>query len=110
MMLNEGPMRVLVIEDERKTADYLKKGLDESGFGVDVAYDGADGLHLALEGDHDVIVLDVMMPKKDGWAVLKELRAVKSTPALFLTARDDVEERAGRLQLRSDDYRVNTCA
>jgi len=110
MMLNEGPMRVLVIEDERKTADYLKKGLDESGFGVDVAYDGADGLHLALEGDHDVIVLDVMMPKKDGWAVLKELRAVKSTPVLFLTARDDVEDRVRGLELGGDDYLVKPFA
>jgi two-component system copper resistance phosphate regulon response regulator CusR len=110
MLLNEGPMRVLVIEDERKTADYLKKGLDESGFGVDVAYDGADGLHLALEGDHDVIVLDVMMPKKDGWAVLKELRAVKSTPVLFLTARDDVEDRVRGLELGGDDYLVKPFA
>jgi two-component system copper resistance phosphate regulon response regulator CusR len=103
-------MRLLVIEDEQKTAAYLKKGLEESGYVVDMAHDGIEGLHLALEGSHDVIVLDVMMPRMDGWSVLKELRTAKTTPVLFLTARDDVEDRVRGFELGGDDYLVKPFA
>jgi two-component system, OmpR family, copper resistance phosphate regulon response regulator CusR len=103
-------MRVLVIEDEAKTGEYLKKGLEESGCVVDLAHNGIDGLHLALEGDHDVIVLDVMMPRMDGWSVLKQLRDQKSTPVLFLTARDAIEDRVRGLELGADDYLVKPFA
>ncbi len=92
-------MRILIIEDEPKTGAYLKKGLEESGYSVDVANDGADGLLLAQEQDYDVIVLDVMLPTMDGWAVLKVLRATRTTPVLFLTARDDVSDRVRGLEL-----------
>ncbi len=92
--------------DELKTGEYLKKGLEESGFSVELARDGVDGLHLALEDDYDLVVLDVMMPRKDGWAMLKDLRARKSTPVLFLSARDDVEDRVRGLELGADDYLV----
>jgi len=97
-------MRILIVEDE------LKKGLEESGFSVDLAHDGVDGLHLALEDDYDLLVLDVMMPRKDGWSVLKDLRARKTTPVLFLSARDDVEDRVRGLELGADDYLVKPFA
>jgi two-component system, OmpR family, copper resistance phosphate regulon response regulator CusR len=103
-------MRILIVEDERKTGEYLKKGLEESGFSIDLAQDGVDGLHLALEEDYDVIVLDVMMPRKDGWSVLKELRVQKSTPVLYLSARDDIEDRVRGLELGADDYLVKPFA
>jgi two-component system copper resistance phosphate regulon response regulator CusR len=104
------PMRILIVEDELKTGEYLKKGLEESGFSVDRARDGVDGLHLALEDDYDLVVLDVMMPRKDGWSMLKDLRARKSTPVLFLSARDDVEDRVRGLELGADDYLVKPFA
>ena len=97
-------MRLLVIEDERKTAEYLKRGLEESGYTVDVADNGVDGLHLAVENDYELIVLDVMLPRLDGWGVVKQLRNTKETPVLFLTARDDVEDRVKGLELGGDDY------
>lgn len=103
-------MRVLVIEDETKTGEYLKKGLEESGCVVDLAHNGIDGLHLALEGSHDVIVLDVMMPRMDGWSVLQQLREKKSTPVLFLTARDAIEDRVRGLEIGADDYLVKPFA
>ncbi|MGY6126567.1 heavy metal response regulator transcription factor [Paraburkholderia strydomiana] len=103
-------MRILVIEDEPKTGAYLKKGLQESGYSVDLANDGADGLLLAQEQDYDVIVLDVMLPTMDGWAVLKVLRATHTTPVLFLTARDDVNDRVRGLELGGDDYLVKPFA
>ncbi|WOD17326.1 heavy metal response regulator transcription factor [Paraburkholderia kirstenboschensis] len=103
-------MRILVIEDEPKTGAYLKKGLEESGYSVDLANDGADGLLLAQEQDYDVIVLDVMLPTMDGWAVLKVLRATHATPVLFLTARDDVNDRVRGLELGGDDYLVKPFA
>ena len=103
-------MRILIVEDELKTGEYLKKGLEESGFSVELARDGVDGLHLALEDDYDLVVLDVMMPRKDGWAMLKDLRASKSTPVLFLSARDDVEDRVRGLELGADDYLVKPFA
>jgi two-component system, OmpR family, copper resistance phosphate regulon response regulator CusR len=103
-------MRILIIEDEEKTSAYRKKGLEESGYLVDIAHDGAEGLILAQEESHDVIVLDVMLPTMDGWAVLKALRATKATPVLFLTARDDVSDRVRGLELGGDDYLVKPFA
>jgi two-component system copper resistance phosphate regulon response regulator CusR len=100
-------MRALVIEDERKTARFLKQGLSESGFIVEVSTDGEDGLHQALTTESDLIILDVMLPKRDGWAVLSELRrAGKQTPVLMLTARDHVNERVRGLELGADDYLI----
>ena len=103
-------MRILVIEDELKTAAYLKKGLEESGYAVDVANDGPHGLLLAQEEEYDVIVLDVMLPGMDGWTVVKTLRNTRSTPVLFLTARDDVDDRVRGLELGADDYLVKPFA
>ncbi len=103
-------MRILVIEDEPKTGAYLKKGLEESGYRVDVASDGAEGLLLAQDEPYDVIVLDVMLPSMDGWSVLKALRATHTTPVLFLTARDDVADRVHGLELGADDYLVKPFA
>ena len=104
-------MRVLVVEDEAKTAAYLQKGLSEHGFVVDVAEDGEQGLHLARTGTYDLLVVDVMVPKRDGWSVLSELRrSGKQTPALFLTARDAIEDRVRGLELGADDYLVKPFA
>lgn len=104
-------MCILVVEDERKTAAYLQKGLSESGFIVDVAGRGDDGLDLALERDYDLIVLDVMLPERDGWAVLAEIRrAGKQTPILFLTARDAVPDRVKGLESGADDYLIKPFA
>ncbi|WP_198971331.1 heavy metal response regulator transcription factor [Xylophilus sp. ASV27] len=99
-------MKVLIVEDERKTADYLRQGLSEQGCTVDVAYDGIDGQHLALHHDFDVIVLDVMLPGLDGFQVLRALRAVKNTPVIMLTARDGVDDRVKGLRDGADDYLV----
>ena len=104
-------MRILVIEDEVKTAKFLKKGLGESGFVVDIAKDGPDGLHLALEVDFDVIILDLMLPHMDGWQVLARLRqANRHTPLLLLTALDAVHERVRGFELGADDYLVKPFA
>ena len=103
-------MRILVIEDELKTAAYLKKGLEESGYAVDVASDGPQGLILAQEEEYDVIVLDVMLPGMDGWTIVKTLRSTRTTPVLFLTARDDVDDRVRGLELGADDYLVKPFA
>jgi two-component system copper resistance phosphate regulon response regulator CusR len=103
-------MRLLVIEDERKTGEYLKKGLEESGFTVDVASNGIDGLHLAMEDDYELVVLDVMLPGLDGWSVVKQLRSKKQTPVLFLTARDDIVDRVKGLELGGDDYLIKPFA
>jgi two-component system copper resistance phosphate regulon response regulator CusR len=103
-------MRLLVVEDEAKTAEYLRKGLEESGFTVDIATNGIDGLHLALEENYDLVVLDVMLPRADGWTVIRQLREKKSIPVLFLTARDDVEDRVRGLELGGDDYLVKPFA
>ena len=97
-------MRVLIIEDEEKTADYLHRGLTEQGYTVDVARDGIEGLHLAMESDYAVIVLDVMLPGLDGFGVLRALRARKQTPVIMLTARERVEDRVRGLREGADDY------
>ncbi|UHL65423.1 heavy metal response regulator transcription factor [Paralcaligenes sp. KSB-10] len=99
-------MKILIIEDELKTADYLHKGLTEQGCAVDLAHDGIDGQHLALHHDYDVIVLDVMLPGQDGFSLLRALRAVKQTPVIMLTARDRVEDRVKGLHEGADDYLV----
>ncbi len=104
-------MKILIIEDEKKTAAYLRKGLTENGFVVDLAPDGGEGLHLARSGRYDLIILDVMLPERDGWSVLSELRrAGCQTPVLFLTARDAVEDRVKGLNLGADDYLVKPFA
>lgn len=97
-------MRVLIIEDEEKTADYLRRGLTEQGFTVDLARDGIEGLHLALESDYEVIILDVMLPGLDGFGVLRTLRARKQTPVIMLTAREQVDDRIRGLREGADDY------
>ncbi|MBI3794431.1 MAG: heavy metal response regulator transcription factor [Nitrospinae bacterium] len=100
-------MRILVIEDEKKTASYLKKGLSEEGYTVDVAEDGEDGLHSALSEEYDLIILDVMLPKRDGWSVISELRkAGKQTMTLMLSARDGTDEKIKGLDLGADAYMV----
>ena len=99
-------MKVLVIEDELKIANYLHKGLTEQGCSVDMAHDGFDGQQLALEMDYDVIVLDQMLPGLDGLSLLKSLRTVKDTPVIILTARDRIEDRVRGLQAGADDYLV----
>jgi two-component system copper resistance phosphate regulon response regulator CusR len=103
-------MHILIVEDERKTREYLQKGLGESGYVVDTAADGADGLHLALTGEYDLVILDIMLPIADGRQVLRALRREKSTPVLFLTARDAVEDRVRGLELGADDYLVKPFA
>ena len=104
-------MKILIVEDERKTGDYLKQGLSEAGFVADLARDGLDGLHLALTDDYDLVVLDVMLPKLDGWQVLREIRRNgKHLPVLFLTARDQVEDRVKGLEFGADDYLVKPFA
>ena len=103
-------MRILVVEDEPKTGDYLRKGLTESGFVVDLARTGVDGRHLALNDDYDLIVLDVTLPGIDGWAVLKQIRQAKQTPVVMLTAKDQVDDRVKGLDLGADDYLVKPFA
>jgi two-component system copper resistance phosphate regulon response regulator CusR len=98
-------MKILIVEDELKTGDYLKQGLTEAGFTVDLARDGVDGLHLALTENHDLAILDVMLPGIDGWGVLAGIRrAGKDLPVMFLTARDAVDDRVKGLELGADDY------
>jgi two-component system copper resistance phosphate regulon response regulator CusR len=104
-------MKILIVEDEPKTGDYLKQGLTEAGFTVDLARDGADGLHLALTESHDLAILDVMLPGLDGWALLAGIRrAGKDLPVLFLTARDAVDDRVKGLELGADDYLIKPFA
>ena len=104
-------MRLLVIEDETRTATHLQKGLQENGFTVDVASDGFEGLQLARTGRYALIVLDIMLPELNGWAVLDELRREGiQIPVLLLTARDRVEDRVKGLQMGADDYLVKPYA
>ncbi|OGU11860.1 MAG: DNA-binding response regulator, partial [Geobacteraceae bacterium GWC2_58_44] len=98
-------MRILVVEDEKKVASFIKRGLEEEQYEVHTAADGEEGLKLALEKAFDLIVLDWMLPKKDGLSVLKELRERKNvTPILMLTAKDSVEDIVAGLDSGSDDY------
>ena len=98
-------MKLLVVEDEAKTGDYLRQGLTEAGFVVDLARTGPDGAHLATTDDYDLVVLDVMLPGLDGWGVLRRIReAGRTMPVLFLTARGQVDDRVKGLELGADDY------
>lgn len=104
-------MRILIVEDELKVARFLERGLLEEGFAVDVAGDGAEGASLALKGGHDLVILDVMLPEKDGFAVLRELRGAGiRARVLMLTARDGVTDRVHGLDLGADDYLVKPFA
>lgn len=98
-------MKVLVVDDDPKTASFLKRGLSEEGYIVDVCHDGQDGLDGALSGQYDLLVLDIMLPVMDGWTVLQALqRYGKTLPVLVLTARDAVRDRVNGLSLGADDY------
>ena len=99
-------MRLLVVEDELKLAEYLRHGLSENGYVVDVAHNGIDARHLALSSDYDLILLDVMLPGMDGFGVLAAIRKTKPVPVLMLTARDQVEDRVRGLRDGADDYLV----
>ena len=104
-------MRLLVVEDEAKTAAFLRRGLEENGFVVDVARRGDDGLHMARTVVYDVVILDVMLPGLDGWAVVAAVRQDgRQTPVLFLTAKDAVDDRVKGLELGADDYLVKPFA
>lgn len=104
-------MKILVVEDELKTGNYLKQGLMEAGFVVDLDRNGEDGLHSALTDAYDLVILDVMLPGMDGWAVLQGIRkSGKDLPVLFLTARDQVNDRVRGLELGADDYLVKPFA
>jgi len=103
-------MKLLVVEDEVKLAEYLRKGLSEEGYTVDVAPTGIDGLHMASEVDYDLLILDGMLPGIDGLAVLAALRQSKQTPVLMLTARGQVEDRVRGLRSGADDYLVKPFA
>lgn len=106
-----GLVKILIVEDEIKTGDYLRMGLQEAGFNVDLARDGKDGLHLALTGEYDMMILDVMLPGLNGWQVLERMRHEgHELPVLFLTARDEVEDRVKGLELGADDYLVKPFA
>jgi len=99
-------MKILVIEDEPKAAAYLRQGLTESGYTVEVAHNGTDGLHAAATGDHDLLILDVMLPGIDGFAVLSALRTAKQMPVLMLTARGKTDDKVRGFDLGADDYLV----
>lgn len=104
-------MKILIVEDDGDTGDYLRKGLAERGFAADVASRGDDGLHMALTGDYDVVVLDVMLPGVDGWSILAAIRSSGLRAAvLFLTARDAVSDRVRGLEMGADDYLIKPFA
>lgn len=104
-------MKILIVEDEPKTAAYLKRGLEENGFATDVADNGNDGAHLAETMSYDLIVLDVMLPGRDGWSIVAGLRRKAiATPVLLLTARDAVHDRVKGLDLGADDYLIKPFA
>ena len=104
-------MKILVVEDETKTGTYLRQGLVEAGFVVDLVSNGFDGLHLATGEGYDLAILDVMLPGIDGWQILQGIRrAGNDMPVLFLTARDQIEDRVKGLELGADDYLVKPFA
>lgn len=103
-------MRILLVEDEPKAGDYLRRGLTESGFVVDWVQTGPDGLHNAQTNNYNLIILDVMLPAMSGWDVLQTLRQSHDMPVLFLTARDEIEDRVKGLELGADDYLVKPFA
>jgi len=97
-------MRILVIEDDERAVTYLRRGLSEAGYVVESALNGEDGLDLAITRPFDLIILDVMLPRRNGWSVMTELSRQVSTPVIFLTARDAVPDRIKGLELGADDY------
>ncbi len=99
-------MKILLVEDEKRAAEYLAQGLGESGFAVEIAHNGVDGLHAAINGDHDLVILDIMLPGLDGFAVLMALRASKQVPVLMLTARGQTDDKVKGFELCADDYLV----
>jgi two-component system copper resistance phosphate regulon response regulator CusR len=104
-------VKILVVEDQKKTAAFLAKGLREAGFRVKIAHDGEAALTAALNRGFDLLIVDIMLPKKDGWTLVKELRdAGVTTPVIFLTARDSVRDRVKGLELGADDYVVKPFA
>ncbi|MDP3709608.1 MAG: heavy metal response regulator transcription factor [Polaromonas sp.] len=103
-------MRILTVEDEPKFAAHIKQALVDIGFVVDIARDGIEGKHMALEGSYDLMLLDVMLPGIDGFGVLQAVREKKDFPIILLTARDTVEDRVKGLQMGADDYVVKPCA
>lgn len=104
-------MKILLVEDEPKAGAYLKQGLTEAGYGVDWTRDGHDGLHMALEGHYDLVILDVMLPGLDGWHILQRVRYEKNpVPVLFLTAKDAIDDRVKGLELGADDYLIKPFA
>lgn len=104
-------MKILVVEDENKTADYIRQGLREAGFVVDVARNGLDGHHMAMNEAYDLVLLDVMLPDVDGWHIVKSLRdAGHQVPVLFLTARGSVDDRIKGLELGADSYLIKPFA
>ena len=105
------PMKILVVEDEKKVAAFIKKGLEEDNFKVELAYDGEKGEELATESAFDLIILDILMPKKDGLAMLEDLRAKRvATPVLMITAKGSVEDKVRGLDSGADDYLVKPFA
>jgi two-component system copper resistance phosphate regulon response regulator CusR len=103
--------KILIVEDEKKTARYLRKGLTEHGFVVDVQSEGEAGLRAALTRHYDLLILDIMLPQRDGWTIISTLRdAGKDLPVLVLTARDAVQDRVKGLELGADDYLVKPFA
>lgn len=104
-------MKLLIVEDQAKTGQYLHQGLSEAGFTTELATDGITGQHLALTGDYSLLILDVMLPGRDGWQILQAVRSAGlDIPVLFLTARDAVEDRVHGLELGADDYLVKPFA
>ena len=104
-------MKLLIVEDQVKTGQYLRQGLSEAGFTTELAADGITGQHLALTGDYSLLILDVMLPGRDGWQILKAVRSAGlDIPVLFLTARDAVDDRVYGLELGADDYLVKPFA
>lgn len=103
-------MRILVVEDESKLADYVSRGLSEAGYTVDIARDGIEGRYLGTAGDYQLVILDIMLPGVDGFGVLAALREKRQTPVLMLTARDRVEDRVQGLEAGADDYLVKPFA
>ena len=98
-------MRILLVEDDRKVASFIRKGMEEEGYAVDVAADGESGLQMGLDRLHDLIILDVMLPEKPGFQVVRELRQAKvATPVLMLTSRDTIEDKVQGLDAGADDY------
>ena len=100
-------MKILIVEDEPKTGEYLSQGLSEAGFAIELVQNGDDGLHRALQYEYDLVILDVMLPGLNGWQVLQSIRKHGlQVPVLFLTARDQVEDRVSGLEMGADDYLV----